>query len=129
MGHDLPCGGFEFLIHEEINDFNLDSVAENSQVGHISEVDLKYCKELHDLHSDYPLCPEKIEFNYDMLSKYCKYIGDWYDIKVGGVKKLVPNLGDKVDYVVHYRHLPYCLSLGMKLVKIHRILKFKLKNW
>ena len=41
MGHDLPCGGFEFLIQEEINDFNLDSVAENSQVGHILEVECK----------------------------------------------------------------------------------------
>ena len=83
MGHDLPCGGFEFLIREEINDFNLDSVAENSQVGHILEVDLKYCKELHDLHSNYPLCPEKIEFNYDMLSKYCK------ELVIGTILKLV----------------------------------------
>ena len=38
-----------------------------------------------------------------MLSKYCKDIGDWYGIKVGGVKKLIPNLGDKMKYVVHYK--------------------------
>ena len=64
-----------------------------------------------------------------MLSKYCKDIVDRYDIKVGRVRKLIPNLCDKVKYVVHYENLLYYLSLGMKLVKIHRILTFKQKNW
>ena len=63
-----------------------------------------------------------------MLSKYCKDITDWYNIKVADVKKLVPNLGDKVKYVVHYKNLQYYLSLGMKLVKIHTILKLKQSN-
>ena len=98
-------------------------------VAYILEVDLEYCKELHDLHNDYPLCPEKIEVSNDMLSKYCKDIADWYDIKVGVVKKLIPNLGDKVKYVVHYENLKYYLSLGIKLVKIHRILSYKQSNW
>ena len=49
--------------------------------------------------------------------------------KVGGVKKLIPNLGDKVKYVVHYKNLNYYLSLGMKLIKIHRILSFKQTDW
>ena len=39
------------------------------------------------------------------------------DIRVDGVKKLIPNLKDKVKYVVHYKNLQYYLSLGMKLVK------------
>ena len=64
-----------------------------------------------------------------MLSKYCTDIADWHGIKVGGVKKLIPNLGDKVKYVVHYENLKYYLLLGMKLVKIHRILSFKQSNW
>ena len=64
-----------------------------------------------------------------MLSKYCKDIADQYNIKIGGVKKLIPNLKDKVKYVVHYKNLQNYLSLGMKLVKIHRILSFKQSNW
>ena len=64
-----------------------------------------------------------------MLSKYASDIANKYGIKVGGVKKLIPNLGDKVKYVVHYRNLQYYLLLGMKLVKVHRILKFKQSNW
>ena len=129
MIQDLPCSSFKFLTQKEINDFNLDSVSENSQIGYILEVDLEYFKELHNSHSDYPLCPEKIEISSDMLSKYCKEIADWYGIKVGGVKKLIPNLGDKVKYVVHYKNLKYYLSLGMKLVKIYRILSFRQSDW
>ena len=64
-----------------------------------------------------------------MLSNYCKEIVDWYSIKVGGFKKLIPNLCDKVKRIDHYKNLQYYLSLGIKLVKIHRTLKFKQSNW
>ena len=64
-----------------------------------------------------------------MLSKYCSNIANNYGIKVGGVKKLVPNLRDKIKYVVHYKNHQYYLSLGIKLIKVHRILKFKQFNW
>ena len=59
-----------------------------------------------------------------MLSKYCKKIPDKYEIKVGDVKKLIPKLGNKTNYVVHYRNLQLYLSIGMNLTKIHAVLKF-----
>ena len=52
-------------------------------------------------------------------------VADKYDIKVGDVKKLVPNLGNKTKYVLHCRNLQLHLSLWMKLTKIHRALQFK----
>ena len=56
-----------------------------------------------------------------MFSKYCKKIADRYEIKVGDVKKLIPNLGNKTNYVVHYRNFQLYLSLGMKLTKIQAV--------
>ena len=45
----------------------------------------------------------------------CKKIACEYEIKLGDVKKLIPSLGNKTNYVVHYRNLQLYLSLGMKL--------------
>ena len=64
-----------------------------------------------------------------MLSKCCSDIANKYGMKVGGVNKLVPNFRDESKYVVHYRNLQYYSSLGIKLIKVHRILKFKKCNW
>ena len=44
-------------------------------------------------------------------------------------KRLIPNLGDKTNYVVHYSNLQLHLSLGMKLIKVHRVLKFNQSDW
>ena len=64
-----------------------------------------------------------------MLPKYCKKFADEYEIKLSDVKKLISNLGNKTNYVVHYRNLQLYLFLGMKLTQIHRVLKFKQSDW
>ena len=43
--------------------------------------------------------------------------------------KLIPNLCDKTNYVLHYRNLHLYLSLGMKLTKMHKVLKFEQSDW
>ena len=87
----------------------MNSISENSRIGYILEVDLKYCKKLDDSHSDYPLASEKLKTSSDMLSKYCSDIANKYGINVGGVNKLVSNLKQKIKYVVHYKNIQYCL--------------------
>ena len=105
------------------------SINEKSPIGFLLEVDLKYPDKLHELHNDYPLAPKKLAVSSDMLSRYSKKIADKFEIKVGDVEKLIPNLGNKTNYVVTYRNLQLYLSLGMKLTKIHRVLKFKRSDW
>ena len=106
MSQKLPVHSFKWMSNKEIeNIFNNQIVQVWKKTPCILEVDLEYPEELHDLHNDYPLCPERVECDK-------------------GVKKLIPNLRHKNNYVVHYKTLMQYLSLGMKLKKIHRGIKF-----
>ena len=125
MSQSLPYNRFKWLNRKEISELCLNSVSENSSIGYILEVYLEYPSELHDLHNDNPLAPVKLQISQNMLPKYCSNIASKYGMKADGVNKLVPNLGNKSKYVVHYRNLQLYLSLGMKLTKVHRISKFK----
>ena len=129
MSQYLPTGNFKWLSQNQIEKTNLDKYTENSEKGLILEVDLEYPQELHDLHNDYPLGPEKIKVAKDMLSDYCKKIADKFNISSGLVHKLIPTLNDKEKYILHYRNLQSYLSLGLKLKKIHRVLEFNQSPW
>ena len=60
-----------------------------------------------------------------MLSNYCRKTAGKYNIKVGVLKKLVPNSGNKTNYIVYYINLQLYLPLRIKLIKFHKVLKFK----
>ena len=85
--------------------------------GCVLEADLEYSKELHELHDDYILAPDKTEIKKYMLSDYQLKNADFYNTLIGDVKKLVPNFFDKEYYVFHYENLRLPLRLGMKLKK------------
>ena len=74
MSGYLPYGGFKCL--KNVDNFDVNSDNENCPIGYILEVDLEYPDELHVLHNDYPLAPEKFAILYDMLSDYCKKTAD-----------------------------------------------------
>ena len=111
MSEKLPTHGFKWLTSGEMEKlFNNRVVQVWEKTPCILEVDLEYPENLHNLHNDYPFCPERVE---------CK----------NGVEKLIPNLRDKTKYVIHYKNLIQCLKAGMKLKKIHRGIKFIESEW
>ena len=123
MSGYLPYGRFKWL--KNIYKFDVNSISEKSPIGYTLKVDLEYPDALHVLHNDYPLVPEKLAIPYDMPSDNCKEIAEEHEIKVGDVKKIILNLGNQTNYVLHYRNLQLHLSLGMTLTKIHKVLRFK----
>ena len=119
----LPTSGFEWVNAEEIP--NLEDVSADSDIGYILEVDLEYPHHLHDAHNCYPLAPDHMVVTRDMLSPYQQ---ERYP-KFAKVKKLIPNLHDKIKYVYHYENLKLYKYLGMRVKKVHRAIKFKQSAW
>ena len=77
MSKQLPTSGFEWMTDDELDDWK-----------HLScflEVDLEYPEDVHNLHNDYPPAPERI--------------------RIKNVEKLIPNMNNKTNYVVHYENL------------------------
>lgn len=107
MCNYLPCSDFKLLTKEECNQLNIMEIPNDNIDGYILEVDLEYPENLHDEHNDLPFCAD------NFIPPGSKY------------EKLVPNLYDKYNYVIHYVHLKTCISHGLKLKKIHRVITFK----
>ena len=58
MSEYLPYGGFNWL--KNIDKFYIMSISDKNPIGYNLEVDLEYPDELHELHDDFPLAPEKL---------------------------------------------------------------------
>ena len=78
----------------------------------------EYPEELHDLHADYPLAPERMCPTAEQLSpKQVELLG--MDISFYKPnQKLIPNLFNKHNYIIHYRNLKLYLSLGLRIMKV-----------
>ena len=129
MSQYLPTGNFKWMTDKEISKIDLGKYKADGKKGLILEVDLEYPQELHDIHNDYPVAPEKVKVSKNMLSDYCKKIAEKYNISIGLVSKLIPTLRDKKEYVLHYHNLQLYLDLGLKIKKVHRVLKFDQSPW
>jgi hypothetical protein len=128
MTQKLPISDFKWVYNIDDNDIvNFDA---NEEYGLYVECDLHYPKELHDLHNNYPLAVESRSILKSELSPY--QLNQLETHKEGHsekLKKLVPNLYDKKNYICHIKNLQYYLKKGLVLTKIHRVLKFKQSAW
>ena len=99
MSQSLPYSGFRWMTDKEIGKIDLGKYKADGKKGLILEVDLEYPQELHDLHNDYPVALEKVKVSNGMLSEYCRKIAEKYNISIGLVRKLIPMLKEKKEYV------------------------------
>ena len=105
MSQKLPVDSFKWetnilKFHENL----IKSYGEDSDKGYILEVDVKYPKELHDFHNDFPFLAKRM--------------------KIDNCKKLVCNLYHKEKCIIHIRALKKALNHGLILKKIHRVIEF-----
>ena len=77
---------------------------EDSDKGYILEVHVEYPKDSHNLHSNLPFLSERMKI------KICN--------------KLVCNLHDKTEHVVHKKALKQALNHGLILKEVNIIIQF-----
>ena len=106
MSQPLPTGGFKWT---DVNPNEISELATRTDKAYILEVDVSHPKELHNPHNDLPVMCERMEIN--------------------GVEKLVPNLRDKKNYVIHIQALNQALQHRLRLDRIHQAIEFNQLPW
>ena len=110
VSQKLPVDGFKLKKSKlEFNGEFTKNYDKDTDRGYILEVDVEYPKNLNYLHSDLPFLPERME--------------------ITKCSKLVCNLYDKNNYVVHIRSLKQALDYGLILKKVHRVIQFNQEAW
>ena len=61
----IPYGGFKWL--RNVDGFDVTVIGKNNRIGYILKVDLEYPNNLHELHNDYTLAPDKIVVSYGQI--------------------------------------------------------------
>lgn len=111
MSNYLPHSGFKWVEPPIDLTTITDWLISNDNIGYVLEVDLDYPQTLHDNHNELPFCPTNKAFNEDTPMK------------------LIADLNNKTNYVIHYKSLIQCIDNGLVLTKIHRIMQFNQSLW
>ena len=106
----LSVNNFEWI--KDISQFNEDFIInqnEESDKGYFLEIIVQYLQKLHECHNKLLFLPERM--------------------RIEKVEKLVANLHDKTEYVIHIKNLKQALSHGLVLKKLHRVINFNQNAW
>ena len=106
MSQPLSTGRFRWV---DVKPNEIRKLAKLTDKGYLLEVDVSYPRDLHDSHKDLPFMCERL--------------------KIGGVEKLVPNLRNKKDYVIHIQALNQALTRGLIPDRIYRVIEFDQSAW
>ena len=104
MSQKIPVNNFEWI--KDTSQFNENSL---NNEGYFLEVDVQYLEKLCEFYNDLPILPERM--------------------KIEIVEKLLPNLHDQTEYVIHIRNLKQAWNHGLVLKKVHTVIKFNQSAW
>ena len=106
MSQPLRTSKFKWV---DIKPSQISALTTSRIKGYLLEVGIKYPTDLHDSHNNLPFMCDKM--------------------KINKVEKLVPNLKDKKNYVIHIRAQDQALRSGLVLERIHRAIEFNQTDW
>ena len=105
MLQKLPVNNFEWVKNtSQFNEDFIKNYNEESDEGYFLELGVQYLEKLQELHNHLRFQPERM--------------------KIEKAEKLVANLHDKTEYVLHTRHIRKALNCGLVFKKVHKMIKF-----
>jgi len=140
MSQYLPIGNYKWEVSRKYLEDNpneqkkyLEKILNtkaDAKRGYFLNIKAHFPLKTHDYLSDLPPAVENMAVSKNML---CPYTTELVDNLDGGrflaTKKLVPHLGPRKDYVIHYQELQYYIKLGMIVDEVTEILSFNQTNW
>ena len=130
MSMSLPLDQLRIMSEEEVSNFSLDMIQEDSDTSYFLLVDLYYPKSKHRLHNSFPLAPYSKTITYDDLSFYSqtclKNLTNKTNYKA---TKLVTSFEPRINYLCHALNLKFYVSQGMEIRTIHKIISFRQKKF
>ena len=143
ISHEMPDGDFEWVSQEECREMKLlmnyadgriaifdlgvfnHRVTDEEKKSFIFEVDLEYPSEIHDCNDDYPLAPEVMTIEPEITGeKQHNLRAQYFGAACPFSRKLICSFLPKKHYVVLGQLLRFYLDRGMRLVKVHRAIRF-----
>ena len=139
MKQKLPYSDFKWMttneymdLFERKNNGDPEAIDYFKTHGRIYKVDLTYTDECKLKTWKFPLAPEKKSILPEDLNEWQKkFLSTDADgkPKASKIKKLIVDLKDKKEYVVHERNLMFYTDMGMKVTKVHSIISFREEAW
>ena len=131
MSQYLPTSEFEKLDFPE--EYELEQIVEdlrfipdNNEYGYFIECDLEYPAEIKEKTENFPLCPYQTKADPNLFSEYMNSVKQ---PNYKPTEKLMCDLTNKYNYMMHYRMFKFYTQIGMKVTKIHTIYRFKQSAW
>ncbi|MBN1968088.1 MAG: hypothetical protein JW870_01855, partial [Candidatus Delongbacteria bacterium] len=135
LSEPLPVHSFYWLDDDEKqiwNDTNyISNLSKNGMYGYFAECDLSIPPDKHKDLDDFPPIPVKRSVDNSELSCYQNYLQSELNINTNTAKteKLILDLHSKKKYILHYTILQKYLELGVKIDKVHNVLRFVQRPW
>ena len=131
MSQNLPTGTFEKLyfpqqyeLEQTVEDLRL--IPDYNPYRFFIECDLEYPAEIKEKTANFPLCPYQTKADPECFSDYLNSVKQPNNKPT---EKLMCDLTNKQNYMIHYRMLKFYTKMGMKVTHIHTIYRFKQIPW
>ena len=117
MMQKLPYKDFEFITTTTLD--VILNTPDDSDHGYYIVCDIDYTYECKERTEQLALMPNKRKINDNELG--CRE----REKSKARTEKLILDQNNKTEYMVHYRMLKFYVKMGVKVTKIHRVIKFK----